>query len=53
MLIESALVLFIGQLVYVVLYWLDNNGWFVIVLPVTNLYVSLSFELKRMELVTD
>jgi hypothetical protein len=44
MLIESAVVLFVGQLVYVVLYWLDSQVWMVVVLPVTNLYVSPASE---------
>lgn len=40
MLVESALVLFVGQLVYVILYWIDSPQWMIVVLPVTNLYVS-------------
>ncbi|TEB31717.1 hypothetical protein FA13DRAFT_1732599 [Coprinellus micaceus] len=38
MLVESALVLFVGQLVYVILYWIDSPQWMIVVLPVTNLY---------------
>ncbi|TEB31704.1 hypothetical protein FA13DRAFT_1791460 [Coprinellus micaceus] len=38
MLIESAVVLFVGQLVFVVLYRMNHPGWFIIALPVTCLY---------------
>jgi hypothetical protein len=52
MLIESAVVLFVGQLVFVVLYRMNHPGWFIIALPVTCLYVSFRFWEREIDLLT-